>query len=195
MEEVLEVTEGPPKAFLEPILLTPPVEDILIDDTRVPIEDTPTVWPEFLESLVPVIGLPTAGLVRLAHVPLLLCRLFLEPELPKEGNGDLDREDEVVFFPIVLPLGTPSLYSSSTFASSLLLALRTKGILLPLATAVVGRTDAMDDLFVGPKGGPILAFEARAGTGLVEVFVFTSVGLGILLVTTGAEAFPRFHTL
>ena len=44
VEEVLEVTEAPPpKVFFEPILLTAPVEDVLVDDARVPIEDTPAV--------------------------------------------------------------------------------------------------------------------------------------------------------
>ena len=205
--EVLEVTEAPPKVFFEPILLTAPVVDVLVDDARVPIEDTPAVWPEFLEFKIPVpvrealrdIGPLAIELVRLVRVPALLCRLFLEAEvLPKEGIGDLEREteDEVeveVPFPIVLLLGTASLPSSSTFASGLLLALRTEGILLPLATAVVGWAGAIDDFFLGPRGGgPILVFDAA---GLDEVFAFVSVGLGILLAITGAGAFPRFHTL
>ena len=40
--EDLEVTEAPPKGLFEPILLTPPVEDILVDDTHVPIENSTT---------------------------------------------------------------------------------------------------------------------------------------------------------
>jgi hypothetical protein len=186
------------------------VEDILVvDDACVPIEDTPAVWPEFLNIPVPVrellrdAGRPTMELVRLVRVPALLCRLFLEVEvLPKEGIGDLDRdpEDEVEVeepFPMVLPPGMASLPSSSSaFTSGVLLVLRTEGILLPLATAVVGCAGAMDDLFLGPRGGgPTLAFEVGAGIGLDEGFVFTSVGLGILLVATGTGAFPRFHTL
>ena len=207
--EVLEVTEAPPKVFFEPILLTAPVEveDVLVDDARVPIEDTPVVWPDILELEIPVpvrealreTGPLTIELVRLVRVPPLLCRLFVEVEvLPKEGSGDLEREpedevEEAVPFPIKLLLGTASLPSSSTFASGLLLALRTEGILLPLATTVVGWAGAIDDLFLGPRGGgPILVFDA---TGLVEAFTFVSVGLGILLVTAGAGAFPRFHTL
>ena len=141
----------------------------------------------------------TIELVRLARVPTLLCRLFLEAEvLPKVGSGDLEREseDEVeveVPFPIALLLGTVNLPSSPTFVSSLFLALRTEGILLPLATAVVGWAGAIDDFFSGPSGGgPILAFDAA---GLVEGFKFVSVGLGILLAVAGAGAFPRFHTL
>jgi hypothetical protein len=202
VEEVLEVTEAPPKVFFEPILLTAPVEDVLVDDVRVPIEDTPAVWPEFLELEIPVpvrealreIGPLTIELVRLVRVPKLLCRLFLEAEVPKEGSGDLEREpdDEVEVEVPFSMLGTASLPSSSTFASGLLLALRTEGILLPLATAVVGWAGAIDDFILGPRGGPILAFDAA---GLVEAFTFVSVGLGILLATAGAGAFPRFHTL
>jgi hypothetical protein len=197
--EVLEVTEAAPKVFFEPILLTAPVEEVLVDDARVPIEDTLAVWPEFLELEIPVPVSEALELVRLVRVPALLCRLFLEAEvLPKEGSGDLEREpeDEVeveVPFPIASMLGTASLPSSSTLASGLLLALRTEGILLPLATAVVGWAGAIDDFALGPRGGgPILAFDAA---GLVEAFTFVSVGLGILLATAGAGAFPRFHTL
>lgn len=151
IEEVLEVTEAPPKVFFEPMLLTAPVEDVLVDDARVPIEDTPAVWPEFLEIPVLVrealcveLGPLIIELVRLVRVPTLLWRLILEAEvLPKEGSGDLEREpeDEVeveVPLHIASLLVTVSLLSSSTFASVLLLALRTEGILLPLATAVVG---------------------------------------------------------
>jgi hypothetical protein len=198
VEEVLEVTE--PKVFFEPILLTAPVEDVLVDDARVPIEDTPAVWPEFLELEIPVpvrealreIVPLTMELVRLVRVPKLLCRLFLEAEVPKEGSGDLEREpdDEVEVKVPFSMLGTASLPSSSTFA---LLHFRTEGILLPLATAVVGWAGAIDDFILGPKaGGPILAFDAA---GLVEAFAFVSVGLGIFLATAGAGAFPRFHTL
>ena len=200
IEEVLEVTEVPPNVFFEPILLTAPVEDVLVDDARVPIEDTPAVWPEFLELefLVPVrevlrdIGLLTIELVRLVRVPALLCRLFLEAEvLPKEGSGDLEREpeDEVeVEVPFPILLGTASFPSSS----SLLLAMRV-GIPLPLAMAVVGWAGTIDDFVLGPRGGgPILAFEAA---GLVEAFTFVTVGLGILLAIAGAGTFPRFHTL
>ena len=172
VEEVLDVTETPPNVFFVPKLLTAPVEDVLVDDARVPIEDTPAVWPDFLELeiAVPVrdalreIGPLTIELVRLARVPALLCKLFLEPEvLLKEGSGDLERE---------------------------LLALR-EGILLPLAMAVVEWAGAIDDFFLGPRGGgPILAF-GTAGS----VVTFVTVGLGILLVIAGAGAFPRFHTL
>ena len=198
VEEVLEVTETPPNVFFVPKLLTAPVEDVLVDDARVPIEDTPAVWPEFLELEIPVpvreelreIGPLTIELVRLVRVPALLFRLFLEAEvLPKEGSGDLEREPEgdveVVAFPILL--GTASLPSSS----SLLLVSR-EGILLPPAMAVVGWAGAMDDFILGPKGGgPILAFDTA---GLVEAFTFVTVGLGILLAIAGA-GFPRFHTL
>ena len=52
------------------MLLTAPVEDVQVDDTRVPIEDSPAVWPEFLELEIPV---PVIELVRLVRVPTLLC--------------------------------------------------------------------------------------------------------------------------
>ena len=164
VEEVLEATDAPPKVLLEPMLLTAPAEDVLlvVDDTRVPIEDTPAALPELLEL--------------------------------KEGSGDLDREpeDEVeveVEVPFPILLGIASLPSSSTFASGLLLAFRIEQILLPLATAVVEWAGAIDDFFLGARGGgPILAFDATG-------FAFVSIGLGILLAIAGAGAFPRFHTL
>lgn len=170
------------------------MEDILVDDIRVPIEDTPAVWPEFLEIPVPVrepprdAGPPTIELVRLVRVAALLCRLFLDAEvLPKEGIGDLDRVE------VLVPLGTTSFPPSSAFASDLLLTLHTEGILLPLAMAVVGRAGAMDDFFAGPNAaGRVLTFVGR-GTCLVGAF--GGVVLGILPEATGAGTFPRFHTL
>ena len=200
VEEVLEAIETPPNVFFVPKLLTAPVEDVLVDDARVPIEDIPAVWPEFLELEIPVpirealreMGPLTIELVRLVRVPALLCRLFLEAAevLPKEGSGDLEREpeDEVEEeepFPILL--GT----ASFPWPSNLLLALR-EGILLLLAMAVVGRAGAIDDFFLGPRGGgPIFAF---GSAGLADAFTFVAVGLGILLAIAGAGAFPRFHT-
>ena len=142
------------------------------------------MWPLFLEIPVPVreplrdTGPPITELVRFARVPALLCRLFLEVEVPlKEGSGDLDREDEIevlVPFLIALLLGIARLPSSPVFAFGLWLELRTEGILLPLATAVVGRAGA---------------------SGLIDVSTFVTVGLEILLGATGVGAFPRFHTL
>jgi hypothetical protein len=175
------------------------VEDVLVDDARVPIEDTPAVWPEFLELEIPVpirealreIGPLAIELVRLARVPALLCRLFFEAKvLPKEGSRDLEREleDEVeVEVPFPILLGTAGF---SRLPSSSLLR---EGILLPLAMAVVGLAGAIDDFILGPRGGgPILGFDAA---GLVETFTFEIVGLGILLAIAGVGAFPRFHTL
>ena len=40
VEEVVEAIEARPNVFFAPKLLTVPVEDILADDVRVPIEDT-----------------------------------------------------------------------------------------------------------------------------------------------------------
>ena len=100
------------------------MEDVLVEDARVPIEDTP-VWPEFLELETPVpvkealgeIGPLTIELERLVRIPALLCRLFLEAEVRrKEGSGDLEREPEgevevEVEVEVALPilLGTASL--------------------------------------------------------------------------------------
>ena len=70
VEEFFEVTDAPPKVFFEPMLLAAPVENVLVDDTQVPIEDTPAVWSEFLELEIPV---PVIELVRLVRVPTLLC--------------------------------------------------------------------------------------------------------------------------
>jgi hypothetical protein len=168
VEEVLEVTEKAPNVFFVPKLLMAPEEDVLVDDTRVPIEDTPAVWPEFLEREIPVpirealreIGGLTIELVRLVRVPALLCRLFFEAKvLPKEGIGDLEREpnDEVE---VEVDVPSPILLGTAGFSRLPSSSLLREGILLPLAMAVVGWAGAIDDFFLGPRGGgPILGFD------------------------------------
>lgn len=88
---------------------------------------------------------------------------------PKDGSGDLEREDDVAIVPF-------------TFLSFSLLAIRIEGILLPIATAcvVVGRAGTPDAFFNTAGAG---AFSLSSG--------FTgAAGLGILL---GAALF-RFQT-
>jgi hypothetical protein len=164
--------------FFEPILLTGSVADNR-EDALVPTEEILLELGRVLLAAVPATEParepgPESRLLRLVRV-LPLLRMLLRLVVLKDGNGDLEREDDAIDpFPPAAAL------------SSFPLLTRMEGGLLPLATAVVGRAGAAADFFVPiNEGGPIFSFtdSVLVGIGFVSLLGAASAGL------------PRFHTL
>lgn len=160
---------GAPESFLAPMLPTPREVGLAADEKeeRVPIDETLVEPPVLEDAPVPLIELTLLTLVPLMKLPLV------EGAVPKEGIGDLAREEVV-----------------ETVALSASLLTRRDGtrLRLPLAVAVEGR--AM--LTEGTR------FVAGNGAGAVIFSVFaTGLGIPVWATLAGAGAvvtFPRFHT-
>lgn len=141
-----------------PILPIPPAVDILLEEVievRVPIEETP--FPVLEDNPVPTMELVRVGFMRL---------VLVVDEGPKEGRGDLEREDAV-----------PAVFSFSTSSEAILAG----GLV-----AVEGRALLTDDnFFCGGAGA------GTVGTGIGAL----TAGFGIAVALSEAAAvLPPFQT-
>lgn len=158
---------GAPESFLAPMLPTPREVGLAADEKeeRVPIDETPVEPPVLEDAPVPVIELTLLTLVPLMKLPLV------EGAVPKEGMGDLAREEVV-----------------ETVALSASLLTRRDGTRLPLAVAVEERAILTEGTrFVTGNG---------AGAAIFSLFA-TGLGIPVGTALAGAGAvvtFPRFHT-
>lgn len=175
--DLREATEDEVVTFFEPILLTGSIVDNR-EDALVPTEEILLELDRALLAAVPATeptreAGPESKLLRLVRV-LPLLRMLLRLVVLKDGNGDLEREDDAIDpFPPAAAL------------SSFPLLTRMEGGLLPLAKAAVGRAGAAADFFPSiSEGGPIFF----AGSDLA------GIGFGRLLGAASA-GLPRFHTL